>query len=489
MDMLGQKSNKLDAEVGPRIALLTPYNGGNLGDAAIQDALIANLRLQMPGARFAGISLNNENFIKRHGVDAFPLCATARRFYAMSNEGVSPFVGRRHEQNGDRDLLSVFKDALKRKPRLLQCLKDLRRCLLLVPKELLHIIRGYRFICRQDILIVSGGGQLDEGWGGPWGHPFAILKWALLARMARVPFAFVSVGVGKTESPLSRLFLSAALRLACYRSYRELNSRKVVSALLKATINDAVVPDLAFALPISGTPADEHIRSLSQGRKVVAISPIAYAKPGRWPRQDQAVYERYIQQMARVMFQLVKRDYSLIMICSSLDDDESVIPEILAQLDEESGEKLSERIYVPKISSWQGFASVLQEVDFLIASRLHSTILGLISQRPIIAISFNSKVDWLMESLNQTDYLLQINNFQAGDVIERLDRLKLRRGDIVRQINSALDRMFPMLAVQHDALVELAMAGRRRRTDGVPLSFENRVPCSPAAFNVGDSAR
>jgi len=39
------------AESKPRIGLPTPHNGGNLGDAAIQDAMIVNLRLGPPGAQ------------------------------------------------------------------------------------------------------------------------------------------------------------------------------------------------------------------------------------------------------------------------------------------------------------------------------------------------------------------------------------------------------------------------------------------------------
>src|SRR5689334_1605099 len=70
----------------PRIALLTPYSGGNLGDAAIQDAMIANLRNRFPGALFSGISLNSINFLQQHGLDAFPLCATRLPFYGMSHE-------------------------------------------------------------------------------------------------------------------------------------------------------------------------------------------------------------------------------------------------------------------------------------------------------------------------------------------------------------------------------------------------------------------
>ena len=69
------------------IALLTPYTGSNFGDGAIQDAMIANMRLRFPAAQFSGISLNCENFVQRHGVDAYPVCATGMTFYGMARGG------------------------------------------------------------------------------------------------------------------------------------------------------------------------------------------------------------------------------------------------------------------------------------------------------------------------------------------------------------------------------------------------------------------
>ena len=71
----------------PRIALVTPYTGGNLGDAAIQDAMIANLRQRMPGAQFFGITLSCDNFLKQHGVGAFPLRAAASMAVILSDPG------------------------------------------------------------------------------------------------------------------------------------------------------------------------------------------------------------------------------------------------------------------------------------------------------------------------------------------------------------------------------------------------------------------
>jgi polysaccharide pyruvyl transferase WcaK-like protein len=80
-----------------------------------------------------------------------------------------------------------------------------------------------------------------------------------------------------------------------------------------------------------------------------------------------------------------------------------------------------------------------------------------------VAVSFDPKVDRMMEDLGQTDYLLQIRDFVARDVIQALDRLMLCREAAVKQIASYRRRNAPIFAEQYDALAQLALAGRRRR--------------------------
>jgi polysaccharide pyruvyl transferase WcaK-like protein len=178
------------------------------------------------------------------------------------------------------------------------------------------------------------------------------------------------------------------------------------------------------------------IRGLSRGRPVVAISPICFAKSGQWPTPDRALYDRYVQQIARVLSRLSEQGYFLVVCCSSLGDDETVIPDILLCLDEELKSAMEGKIHFPSIKTWRDFTAVLCETDCLVASRLHGTILGFVTRTPVVAVSFNPKVDWVMEDLGQTDYLLHIRDFTADDVIGALDRVKSHRSAIVAQINS-----------------------------------------------------
>jgi polysaccharide pyruvyl transferase WcaK-like protein len=197
---------------------------------------------------------------------------------------------------------------------------------------------------------------------------------------------------------------------------------------------------------------------MAQGRPVIAISPIAFAKPGNWPTADGALHDRYVQQMAQVLSSLSRQPYFLIVVCSSLGDDEAVIPEILAHLGDEVRHSSGGQIYFPTIRNWRNLVAVLRDADYLVASRLHGTILGFVSQTPAVAISFEPKVDWMMEDLGQTDYLLQIRDFTAQEVLNALDRIKARRDAVVDRIATYRDSILAASARQYDCLARLVLA-------------------------------
>jgi polysaccharide pyruvyl transferase WcaK-like protein len=452
--LLGSKIGSPRNELGShRVVLLDCYHGGNLGDASIQDAMVINMRLKLPNAEFYGITLNSENFVHQHGVGAYPLAARQISWYGMSYGRYSEQGGKEERPGRVAPLGRQIKGALKRVPVLRQCLPVLA----IIPREIFHAVAGYRFLRRKDLLVVSGGGQLNEEWGGAWGQPFALFKWAVLARMARVPYAFASVGSGKVESRTSRLFVSAALHMACYRSYRDKNTKEIATRLMARAAADPVAPDLAFSLPSSELPPPARIRQIAQDRTVVAISPISYAKPGRWYFEDRTLYDRYLQEMAQVLSLLLRRGCFLVIVCSSVhESDETVIPDLLGRMDDESKQRFAAQLYIPTIKTWRDLVATLRDVDLLIASRLHSTILGFMSETPTIAIACESKVDWVMEDVGQTDYLLQFRDFTSEGVIESLDRLELRGDIVLQQIASYRHQMIGVFKQQYDTLAEFA---------------------------------
>jgi polysaccharide pyruvyl transferase WcaK-like protein len=323
--------------------------------------------------------------------------------------------------------------------------------------EFRHWTGGRKFLRSHDLLVICGGGQLDDEWGGPWGHPYALFKWTLLAKLTGVPCVMTSLGAGKISSPASRFFLSRALRLSSVRSYREANTRSIAAGLFSHAANDVVIPDLAFSLPSEEIPQPTSRRQSAQDRRVVAISPIVFAKPGLWPSADRDLYHRYLDQLAQAISQLLARNYSLVFVCSARGDN-TVIPELLSRFDTAAKNALQQQASFPEISNWKELLATLQAADFLIASRLHSTIFGFLAQKPLVALSFDPKVNWVMQDLGQTGSVLQIASFTASDVVETLALLESREPQIVQRFVAYRQQALQRSAAHFDTVARMAVA-------------------------------
>src|SRR5262249_53912243 len=78
-------------------------------------------------------------------------------------------------------------------------------------RELSFLMSSRRKLKSFDVLVICGGGQLTEK-DGPWGFPYTILKWVLLARSVGVRCIFLNVGAGPLTQASSKFLVRWALR-------------------------------------------------------------------------------------------------------------------------------------------------------------------------------------------------------------------------------------------------------------------------------------
>jgi polysaccharide pyruvyl transferase WcaK-like protein len=114
-------------------------------------------------------------------------------------------------------------------------------------RELSFLVSSRRNIKSFDLLIISGGGQLTEK-DGPWGFPYTIFKWVVLARSVGVRCMFLNLGAGPLTHPLSKFFVTRALLAADYVSLRDDKSRALVYNI-GFTGESQVYPDRASRSP------------------------------------------------------------------------------------------------------------------------------------------------------------------------------------------------------------------------------------------------
>ena len=428
-----------------RIGLLTPYTGGNLGDGAIQEAVIQNIRMRYPDAAIFGITQDPDRTGVLHRIPCYPISSFSTSHYGVMkekrNSELLPSSGIKAR------LIAKIKGTVRQVPFVSGLLRSAYRIFCQTSAEVVHTLEGFRLLKRADLLLVSGGGQLDDYWGGPWGHPFALFKWALISRATRTRFAFLSVGLCSSDSMLTRLFLEKALKWASYRSYRDWKSKGLLEGI-EFTRNDPVFPDLAF----SYAPGQEQEDPVNKTNgKVVGVSPIAYLSQHSWPRQDQRVYRNYITKLAGFISGLLEKGFEILVFHTD-DPDRLVIEELLGIMDKEHGVK-PERFRRPQIHDVEDLALHLSSIDFAVVSRLHGILLSYLVQKPVLAISYDRKVDTYMADMDQTEYCVDIHDFDVRALTQTFGSLAQHRGEIMRKTAERVAGNKKALMEQYDRVL------------------------------------
>jgi len=405
-----------------KIALLTPYNGNNLGDAAIQDAVIVNIRKRYPDAEICLITLWPEATTKLHGVLSFPITCLPH-----GNDADAPTTV-------THGLLSRVKAATKRSSLLYSALKRVYKQLAIAGrlpwlfcKEIVHIARAYKFMKDISLLVISGGGQLDDYWGGPWQHPYALFKWGLIARAVGARYVFLSVGTCSLASRLSHFFIYHALRLATYRSYRDQTSKRLLEHM-DFTRNDAVYPDLAFSYVNHSTG------SRNVGR-VVGVSPIAYLSQHGWPKVDLSVYVRYFGNLVHFISDLLRQGYSVVLFSTDLQDSK-VVNDVVDSLAKDVSLNIDGRIWQPRTDTLDELFAQLLKADYVVASRLHGVLLSHLLYIPVLAVSYDRKVDTHMRDMGLSEYCLDIHNLETMSLLKAFELLTMNAGLIRSELKN-----------------------------------------------------
>ena len=248
----------------------------------------------------------------------------------------------------------------------------------MIRREVSHIINGFYFLKNVDVLFFSGGGQLNEVWGGPWVQPYAMMKWAVPRGLTGAKPIFLSVGFGSLDTRLSRFFTRTALSLAAYRSYRDPGSRDLMK---RAGFHrdDPVYPDLAYSLLLDGYRL--HRDGRPAGR-VVGVSPFSIATLNF--RGERAATIR----PTKLTFARWYRSCSgsspgiRVSMFTSEGFDRIAVDDLWAKLTSETSPEVMESIERHEVSTVRDFLEHAAAVDVMVASRLHGVLLSQLAGTP-----------------------------------------------------------------------------------------------------------
>lgn len=442
--------------IGRKICLLTPYTGTNFGDGAIQQATIDNLRMRIPGVELCGITLSPRQMLDRHGIESVPIIGLDVRFYSESlslgtpislagYSGGSAAAGSPSSSGSSAGFISTCWRIVKSIPllgRLAVMTLRLLRQAANVLGELRSIWNAAAFLKDKDAVIASGGGQLDDEWGGAFGHPYAMFRWAVLCRIRKVEFIVLSVGVAKLRSRTSRWFIDKTLRLATYKSYRDSGSQALLQSLGIAH-EGYVYPDLVFSL---ARPKPALVR---EHPVAVAVSLISFGRIGSWPTENERAYRNYLGSMVDLVRYLLAGGFKVTIVRSSGADADAIAD--IRPLLVEAGCELAPEAF-PEMNRLEDYLSAVERCDLVVASRLHSVMLSHLAERPCLAISFDRKVSVHMSDFEQDEYCLDMLTFDFASLRATFEKLAGQHLSVARSIAGQVERRRGLLRAQYDNL-------------------------------------
>jgi polysaccharide pyruvyl transferase WcaK-like protein len=412
---------------GMRIALWGNFGALNLGNECTLAAAVSNIRARLPDAELIAICRDPEDTAKRHRIAGIP----------MSGRG-QPAEARRY-------------------PKLVRILR-------LVGREAAAWVRAFRHASTIDALLITGSGILSDEGEGTLGLPYELFKWSLVTKLRGKQLFYVSVGADSIARPMSRAFLKGALKLADYRCYRDVHSAKLLQSLGFRTDQDVVRPDLAFSLPRSVAVTHGAVMSERGGLRPrrVAVGVFNYRGRGQANSADAAAYHAYLDRICSLIQWLLAREYQVRVVIGDFNYDEDVRLDARAELARRGLELTSPLFADEPATSFEQLLDQLSAVDFVIASRYHNVLLGLLLGKPVVSLSYEGKHEALMRAMGLADYCQTIDDLDVKRLVEQFQRLEKNADSLRAVIVERVAANRASLEEQYDLIVR-SVCGRPSR--------------------------
>jgi polysaccharide pyruvyl transferase WcaK-like protein len=310
-----------------------------------------------------------------------------------------------------------------------------------------------------DLLIISGGGQLTEK-DGPWGFPYTIFKWVVLARSAGVRCVFLNVGAGPLTQPLSKFFVRRALLAADYVSLRDSKSQALVQKI-GFTGESRVCPDSAYGLEVAAVRGSARETG---SQSIVGFAPMDYCDPGPGGYQaekDQIVYDAFIRKLASFASWLISRSHALALFGTDFGVDPKAIQDLQSALLSYHGISSRQCGVDHSVKSVRDLLVAMSGMDYVVTCRFHGVVFAHLLEKPVLAIAPHPKVAELMADLELSNYCVDARDFDASALADKFASMVANADEIKSRMATKLTRNRQLLRYQFDELFDLKGPGKK----------------------------
>lgn len=285
-----------------------------------------------------------------------------------------------------------------------------------------HVLAVLRTIRKAKLLISGGGSLLQDATSTKslWYYTTVIRA----AKRAGVPVMILANGIGPIRKPSNRRRAAEAVRLADYVSVRENASAR--------ELTDMGIP--AERIRVTADPvyrsSDEPVSRTDNGTLVLSLRETADG------RDSSGIENTAVQALTEIC-----RSYSLTAVILPMQPsyDREICARAAARLAESGVE-----VTLAGDADREEMQKILRQARVVVGMRLHSLIFATAAGVPSLALSYDPKLDALMEYLGMEEYVLPAFETDAGELKKALSDLLSRREEVtaaLRQRTGELSRL------------------------------------------------
>lgn len=293
-----------------------------------------------------------------------------------------------------------------------------------IPRHYLNFLK----LLKDTDLVIIGGGNLIMDHSVLSAAQFLLICY--LTKLYKKKLFICSIGAGPIKYNISRKLYNKSILMADSISVRDRYSYNVLMSDIKVTEESIVITaDPAFTITAN-------FSSNKRKSPIIGISTYAYNTPFHNYRADFGRYLEYVRGLADLVDSLTSTAlWNVVLIPTELPYDADVMTRIRANA------KQPEQIRLTFPKSVEELMRVIGGCDIVIGTRMHSMILALSQNIPVIALSCHDKIDCLMESIEMRELLHKNKGFDVQRIVKQVERILERKDDYQNTIAKNVSRL------------------------------------------------
>lgn len=289
-----------------------------------------------------------------------------------------------------------------------------------------------------DLLVIGGGSLLQDITSKKSIYYYLAIIYMGLAFNKKI--MMYSQGIGPIHRRMNRSLTSQLLNRVDFITVRDNNSKKQLVNMGVTDSKIAVAADPVIGLMKTGKDVGldilrKHQKNFDENKPTIGIA-FRY-----WNNNEEKINKILVNATNR-LFDLLEAN--IVFIPFHHSEDIKVLRAIEPRI-QGKGILIKEKYGV------QEMLSIMENMDLLVGVRLHSLIFSAVAQIPMIAISYDPKVEYFMKSLGLKAFS-RIEDLEEEALVAEVMKVWQNREELSQNINSNVEKVRERLKINEETI-------------------------------------